>query len=72
MTDVSSSRPRGDPASTAAYIATITTELARLAENHGLTTLAYILEMARLEAKSLADDPLAGSERGLPRRGGST
>ncbi|MFG1181243.1 hypothetical protein [Xanthobacter versatilis] len=72
MTEVSSSRPRGDPASAAAYIATFTAELSRLAESHGLTTLAYILEMARLEAKSLADDPLAGSEGGLPRGDGRT
>ncbi|MDI4662912.1 hypothetical protein K9U40_00950 [Xanthobacter autotrophicus] len=72
MTEVSSSRPRSDPASAAAYIATIAAELSRLAENHGLTTLAYILEMARLEAKGLEDDPRAGSEGGSSRRGGGT
>jgi hypothetical protein len=34
----------------ATYIASMTTELALIARRHGLDTLSYILEMARLEA----------------------
>jgi len=36
------------------YIACLTGELARLAENYDLDTLAYILGMARLEADQIA------------------
>jgi hypothetical protein len=36
----------------AAYIASMITELASIAENHQLGTLSYILEMARLEAEN--------------------
>lgn len=44
--------PHGAKAHDAAhYIATLTGELARLAETYDLNTLAYILDMARLEAE---------------------
>ena len=42
------------PGATALYIGTLTAELARLARRHHLDTLAYILDMARLEADQIA------------------
>ncbi|MFG1185806.1 MULTISPECIES: hypothetical protein [Xanthobacter] len=45
-----------DAAATAAYVAAITAELSRLARNHGFSTLAYVLDMARQEARALADN----------------
>ncbi len=41
-----------NPAVFASYVAQISGELARLSRENGLTTLAYILEMARLEARN--------------------
>lgn len=38
----------------ALYIASIAGELARLAKSHNLDALAYILDMARLEADQVA------------------
>jgi len=52
----------GDPGAFAAYVASLSEELARLARANGLTTLAYILDMARLEARSAMD--LEPSDRG--------
>ncbi len=43
-----------DTPDTALYIASIADELARLAESHNLEALAYILDMARLEADQIA------------------
>lgn len=40
-----------DPLAVAAYVAALSEELARLARASGLVTLAYILDMARLEAR---------------------
>jgi hypothetical protein len=39
---------------TALYIASMITELARLAKSHNLDTLAYLLDMARLEADQVS------------------
>ena len=36
------------------YVAELTGELANLARQHGLTTLSFILDMARLEAQHTA------------------
>jgi hypothetical protein len=44
------------PIATALYIGTLTEELAHLARRHGLETLGYILDMARLEADQVAKD----------------
>ena len=41
-------------AEVAAYVATVTTELATLSRQNGFDTLAYLLEMARLEAENTA------------------
>ena len=43
----------GTPEAAALYIASMTDELARLAKHHGLDPLAFILEMARLEADEI-------------------
>ena len=39
------------------YAAAMTDELAALARRHGLQSLAYLLEMARLEAEEFAGRP---------------
>lgn len=54
MDDMPLPEKTSDPKAFAAYVAAITAELSRLARDNGLTTLAYILEMARLEARSSA------------------
>ena len=41
-------------AAAASYIADLTSNLAEIARTHGLETLSYVLEMARLEAESTA------------------
>ncbi len=43
-----------DTPDTALYIASIADELARIAKSHNLEALAYILDMARLEADQIA------------------
>lgn len=43
---------RGDPAAAAEYIAALVADLAEIARRHGLDTLGYVLEMARLEAEN--------------------
>ncbi|MFG1395654.1 hypothetical protein [Roseixanthobacter pseudopolyaromaticivorans] len=46
----------------AAYVASLTTELSRLARRHRLPTLAYLLEMSRMEARGIAQpSPLGES-----------
>ena len=50
-------RPEGRPevrAEAAAYVAELTADLARIARGHGLDSLGYLLDMARLEAQSVA------------------
>jgi len=43
-----------DTPDTALYIASMADELARLAKSHNLEALAYILDMARLEADQIS------------------
>ncbi len=45
------SRPPDEPAAAAAYISALTADLAALARRHEFEALAYILDMARLEAE---------------------
>ncbi|MBK5961750.1 hypothetical protein CCR97_26605 [Rhodoplanes elegans] len=52
MSDLSPADERPTPQATAAYIADLTGDLARLARRHGLPTLGYILDMARVEAEA--------------------
>jgi len=41
-----------DRAAAAAYVAEMSSDLAAIARRHGLDTLSYILDMARLEAEN--------------------
>ena len=43
-----------DRAAAANYLAALSADLAVLARRHGLDTLGYILDMARLEAENVA------------------
>ena len=45
--------PNG-PKAVAAYVATMSTDLASMARRTGLDTLGYLLEMVRLEAESVS------------------
>jgi hypothetical protein len=50
-------KPEIGPASEAAqYIGAVAEELARLAKSHNFEALAYILEMARVEADQVCQD----------------
>ena len=51
---VPSEPEEGDKAATAAYVASLTADLAALARSRKLDTLGYLLDMARLEAESSA------------------
>jgi hypothetical protein len=53
--------PEEQPAAAAGYIASMADELARLAKSHDLTALAYILDMARMEADQVATGWSAGN-----------
>lgn len=46
--------PPQSPGAVALYIGTLSSELARLARRHRMDGLAYILDMARLEADQIA------------------
>jgi len=47
----------------ASYAASITADLATMARGHGLETLGYLLEMARLEAEAHVRDGRSPSAR---------
>jgi hypothetical protein len=51
------------PGAAAAYIASMSFELSRLARHHGLDPLSFILEMARIEADHVTKDT-EGTELG--------
>jgi hypothetical protein len=53
----------GDREHAAAYVATLTGELASLVRRHRLDTLGYLLDLARLEAEEVAQ---RAAERGTP------
>ncbi len=54
----------GDPDNVASYVATLSADLAMMARRHGLDTLGYLLDMARLEAENLTRPaPERGSSR---------
>lgn len=44
--------PRHEPSGAAVYIGDMTRDLAALARQNGLDTLAYLLDIARLEAEN--------------------
>jgi hypothetical protein len=55
QTNAVGERERGkSPNAVAHYIATLADQLARIARDHRLDSLAYILDMAHLEAEQIA------------------
>ena len=52
MVETPPSQAFRDSSAVAAYVEALTGELSRIARDHGLPTLAYILDMARLEARN--------------------
>jgi hypothetical protein len=52
--NAASEPPGGGRAAAAAYIAALSVDLATIARRHNLETLAYLLDMARLEAEGTA------------------
>lgn len=53
MIDSGAREPNG-AVEAAAYVAALTRELARMAREHRLNMLGYLLDMAQLEAQSIA------------------
>ena len=49
----------------AEYVADLTGDLARIARDNKLHTLGYLLEMARLEAQTVAGRPVSSEGGGL-------
>jgi hypothetical protein len=60
LTDTEVGRDRDQ---VAAYVAELTGELALVTRRHGLDALAYLLDMARLEAESAAKRPKKGDAK---------
>jgi len=55
-------RPNGpEPPSAAQYIGAVANELAQLAKSHNFDTLAYLLDMAGLEADQVAKSSARGN-----------
>jgi hypothetical protein len=52
MPDETSAVSHRSKAEAAAYVAELTGDLAVIARQHGLNTLCYLLEMARMEAEN--------------------
>jgi hypothetical protein len=50
--DQTEEKELSDPAAAANYIASMAGDLASIARGHGLDTLGYLLDMARLEAEN--------------------
>ena len=50
------------PTAAALYIGELAEELAQIARRHGLESLSYILDMARLEADQVAKGSSEGAE----------
>jgi len=64
MTETGAAEGKPRPEQVAAYIAAMTGEMGRMAGEHNLGTLAYLLELVRLEAKEQA---LTGAEKDASR-----
>ena len=56
---------QANPESVAAYVATLSAELAMLSKRHRLNALGYLLDMVRLEAEGRVHGPkgAAGSDQ---------
>lgn len=55
MSEQTHIKDRIDSAEAAAYLAEMTSDLAKLARRHGFNALAFILDTARLEADTLSE-----------------
>jgi hypothetical protein len=53
--------PPESPTAAAIYIGTLAEELSQIAQRHGLDSLRYILDMARLEADQIAKSASDGN-----------
>jgi len=53
-----------DRTEAAAYVVELTQELAGVARRHGLDTLGYLLDMARLEAENIVGSPPPSDGKG--------
>jgi hypothetical protein len=62
MADQSASEP-GNARAAASYVATMSADLAVIAREHGLDTLSYLLEMARLEAETVSQHNSGPNDR---------
>ncbi len=71
MDDTSLPPVTGDPSAVAAYVASLTGELSRLSRASGLLTLAYLLEIARLEARSISLEGGKAGQAGSASRQGT-
>lgn len=64
MTEKRSGEGKTRPEEVAAYIAVMSAEMVRLARNHNLMALGYLLDLARMEAlERSASVPSGDSER---------
>ena len=54
--------PPESPVAAAIYIGTLAEELSEIAKRHGLDSLRYILDMARLEADQIAKGANGGGD----------
>ncbi|MGE0338981.1 MAG: hypothetical protein AB7O79_03785 [Xanthobacteraceae bacterium] len=66
MTDEGRESSKTRPDEVAAYIAVLTAEMVRLARSHKLSELAYLLDLARMEAMQQRS---SSSEQGRQRIG---
>ncbi|OYX13982.1 MAG: hypothetical protein B7Z15_05435 [Rhizobiales bacterium 32-66-8] len=55
---------QSEAAEFAAYVAALTSELSKLARSHRLSTLAYLLEMAGLEARCASREDTGTAQTG--------
>lgn len=55
MAETGAGEGKARPEEVAAYIAAMTGEMGRLARNHNLHTLSYLLDLARMEALERAE-----------------
>lgn len=60
----SDGRPPTDDVEVAAYVGSLSRDLSAMSRRSGLTTLAYLLEMASLEADIVARGPAKGGAFG--------
>ncbi|WP_341990231.1 hypothetical protein [Azorhizobium sp. AG788] len=65
MSGAAPERKTTDADEFATYVASLAGELSRLARGHGFPTLAYLLDMARLEARAAVPKPQGRSDRAI-------